>query len=164
MIEELIKQTTDQIFKITGGSHFVTPEQLSKIIGISAKQQSVLRSAENFPIEWEPIGRLVRYRVAVVVEYLITGSSKANQSKAQQKIVKSPARPASNRRPKDPRAISQHLLLRNFVSMLNQERQSIEVLHDNLVGYCDMKEFEDHLHETLPIKAEPVKKPKAFKA
>ena len=57
----------------TGGKLVMTPQQLEQEIGISTKQQSVLRTQQRFPIPHKQIGRSVLYSILHIADFLIAG-------------------------------------------------------------------------------------------
>jgi len=78
-------QAYDLMFKyilnLSDGKASVTPKQLEKIIGISDKQQSVLRQEKKFPIPWKHFGKLVHYSIHDVISYLLNGESEEHKAK-----------------------------------------------------------------------------------
>ena len=57
----------------SGGKLVMTPEQLEQEIGISTKQQSVLRTQKRFPIPHKKVGRSVLYSILHIADFLIVG-------------------------------------------------------------------------------------------
>ena len=161
--EVLIKQTTEYVLLISGGKHLITPKQLSQITPYSTNQQYELRKLKKFPIPHVTIdgGRLVHYRLAAVVSFLVYGPN-TEQQDTTEKPVKSPT-VFTSKKPRSSRDFSHLIMARHLATMVNNEKEKLEIFHNNLIQYCDMKELEEHLQQTLPINKTVTKKTKPFK-
>ncbi len=102
----------------------MTPEQLEKEIGVSAKQQSVLRNNKTFPIKSRKIGRNIYYSIIDIARFLNEGESDevsvSKKEPAQHKGSKS----------KNPHDLSHIFLLRSFATNLGTYITSLSGLED----------------------------------
>jgi len=107
-----------------GEKLLMTPEQLEKEIGISAKQQSVLRNNKTFPIKSRKIGRNIFYSVIDIAKFLSEGETDevvvSKKEPTQQKLTKS----------KNPHDLSHVFLLRSFATNLGAYISSLSGLED----------------------------------
>lgn len=62
---------------LTDNKEVMTPAQLEKVVGVSAKQQCVLRKRGDFPIPFKNMGRSIYYSIHDVAKHLLDGPQNA---------------------------------------------------------------------------------------
>ncbi|MCA8457464.1 hypothetical protein LGN04_26515 [Burkholderia multivorans] len=144
----------------TGGPQLMTPKQLEKEIGISAKQQSKLREEGKFPIPHTNIGRSVYYSVHHVADFLLSGEGQVpptSPAVAQQPANETQAvKTKPVKRHREPQDFSQALLNIRFVSVLEEQRENLDHLINHFTKLVKSKTLHDELQGSLAAK-EPVK-------
>jgi len=137
----------------------MTPKQLEKVIGTTAKQQSKLREEGSFPIPHINMGRNILYSVYAVADVLLTGKTedKAKQEKETEQIVVSQAvslLPSKKKitRQNAPQDLSQLILVKSFVSSLTSQRDNIDFLIDHFTKLAKFKGMHDNFQTQLPLK------------
>lgn len=116
----------------------MSPEQLSKEIGIPTKQQSKLRKEGRFPIPFKNIGRPVYYSIYDVADFLLNGETTS-------KNVPEPpvATPLPKKKPAKSTAPVQDLshlfMLRAFAQSLEERATAMLSLAENLKSYANKK-------------------------
>lgn len=131
----------------TGGKLMMTPEQLEAEIGISTKQQSVLRTQERFPIPHKKIGRCVLYSIIHIADFLVDGEVYTAPSK---KYEPKPAPKIS--RSKSNQDLSHLFILNAFTSNLEMQANSILQLSQSLKSFANSKD----LYNNLKSKLDPI--------
>lgn len=145
----------------TGGPQLMTPKQLEKEIGISAKQQSKLREEGKFPIPHTNIGRSVYYSVHHVADFLLTAQGQVLPSSTpvvQQEVKTVPAKTKSTNRHREPQDFSQALLNIRFISVLEAQRDNLDHLIDHFYKLVKSKTLHDELQDSLASKESNPKK------
>ncbi|WP_186193528.1 hypothetical protein [Burkholderia gladioli] len=137
----------------TNGKELITPEQLSHVLPISAKQQSHLRKNNAFPIKHVNLGSKVFYSVHLVANFLAYGEEQETQSTP---IVKQEVktRPARTRKTKDSSTVDMsHLFnLRAFASNVQSEIQRLQTLHDFLLNIDHVTTMKQDMQNKLSKK------------
>ena len=129
----------------SGGKLVMTPEQLEQEIGISTKQQSVLRTQKRFPIPHKKVGRSVLYSILHIADFLIVGEVYTEPNK---KYEPKPAPKIS--RSKSNQDLSHLFLLRAFTTNLEMQANSILQLSQNLKSFANSKEMYADLQNKIP--------------
>ena len=139
----------------------MTPKQLEKVIGTTAKQQSKLREEGNFPIPHINMGRNVLYSIYAVADVLLTGKTeeKPKQDKKSEEIIVSQEVTSSApkklaKRQSAPQDLSQLILVKSFVSSLTSQRDNIDFLIDHFTKLAQFKGMHDDFQSQLPQKPE----------
>jgi len=123
----------------------LTPKQLSQEIPVSAKQQSLLRQANKFPIKHKNIGKNVYYSIYSVASFLlddevkeepIITTSKQSTPKKQSKLADS-----------NIADLSCIFNMKGFVAKLEQQQSNI----NNLIIYFKSKIAYEELQRDLPL-------------
>jgi len=136
--ESAYKLMFDYLIGKSGGVLTLSPEQLEKIIGISAKQQSVLRQEGNFPISYKKIGRLIVYSIDSLIKYLLDGETEFEEKK--QKINKVSHK--SNRED-----LNHIFKLRNFATDVKEEVKELTLMADLMLKIADTTETYNKLKD-----------------
>lgn len=128
----------------TGGKLVMTPEQLEQEIGITTKQQSVLRTQQRFPIPHKKVGRSVLYSIIHIADFLIDGEvytkpNKKYEPKPSPKIARS----------KSNQDLSHLFLLRTFTSNIQSQASQLLQLSQGLTKYANSIELYDNLKQKL---------------
>ena len=131
----------------TGGKLVMTPEQLEQEIGISTKQQSVLRTQQRFPIPHKKMGRSILYSIIHIADFLIDGEVYTAPSK---KYEPKPAPKIS--RSKSNQDLSHLFILNAFTTNLELQANSILQLSQNLKSFANSKKVYDELQNKIPKK------------
>ena len=131
----------------TGGKLVMTPEQLEQEIGISTKQQSVLRTQARFPIPHKKMGRSVLYSIIHIADFLIDGEVYTAPNK---KYEPKPAPKIS--RSKSNQDLSHLFILNAFTSNLELQANSILQLSQSLKSFANSKKMYDELQNKIPKK------------
>lgn len=127
-----------------GGKLVMTPQQLEQEIGISTKQQSVLRTQERFPIPHKQVGRSVLYSIIHIADFLIDGEVYTAPSK---KYEPKPAPKIS--RSKSNQDLSHLFILRAFTANLELQASSIFQLSQSLKNFANSKDLYNNLKNKL---------------
>ena len=132
----------------SGGKLVMTPEQLEQEIGISTKQQSVLRTQTRFPIPHKKIGRSVYYSILHIADFLIDGEVyTAPRKKYEPKPPPKPLRTKSNQ------DLSHLFLLGFFTANLEKQANQMLQLSQYLKSYANSKELHDDFQSKLEDKS-----------
>lgn len=122
-----------------GGKLMMTPEQLESEIGISTKQQSVLRTQDRFPIPHKKIGRSVFYSIIHIADFLMDGE--VYVSLKQKYEPKPPPKQSRNKSNTD---LSHLFLLNAFVSNLESHIKQQQSIFNFMSGKAkSMEMYED---------------------
>lgn len=149
MKEYLTQSMFNYLLQQSNGQLLLSPEQLEKVIGISAKQQSVLRTENKFPIKFSKVGKLVFYSISDVIEYLLNGvNQQIEEEKPRDKIKEV----VGNRKSKVVKDVSNIFMMKSFATVLYEEGQQLMNLSDNLNKYANS--FELHQKLTLKLSSE----------
>lgn len=148
MREQIAQSMFDYLLKVSNGQLLLTPEQLEKVTGISAKQQSVLRTDKKFPISSQKIGKLVFYSINDVIEYLLSGKTQV-QKEQKKDEVKEVIITKNNKKIKD---VSNIFMMKAFSTVLEQESQELLQLSYNLKKYADSFSLHEKFKEKYPQK------------
>lgn len=155
----------------SGGREVLTPKQLEPILGISAKQQSLLRKENKLKIPYLVVGGKILYSIHAVADMLtrpadiepvpakITKTEKttANKTKAADKWRSSLKAPSSQ-----PVNMSQALLRAFILKNIHAEISSLNVLTQELQTLQNAEDLRYTLNEK-PAAQETGKKPKQLK-
>lgn len=136
----------DYLIKLSKGKLLLNSEQLSLVIGISAKQQSELRQNNEFPIKYKKIGKLVFYAINDVIEYMFNGE---NQTKHKKEETNPIVIKKNNKKIVD---VSNIFMMKSFANVLEQESQRLKQLSENLNVVSSKIEFHNHLTSKLQQK------------
>ena len=128
----------------TGGKLVMTPQQLEQEIGISTKQQSVLRTQERFPIPHKKMGRSVLYSIINIADFLIDGEVYTAPNK---KYEPKPAPKIS--RSKSSQDLSHLFILRTFTTNLETQANQLLELSKTLTAFAKSKNLYDSLRNKL---------------
>jgi len=140
------------------GKEVMTPAQLSEVIQVSAKQQSVLRRDKAFPIPHRDIGRKVFYSIYHVAEFLLSGSVNEISKTPEPAIKEIPTARARRRKPVAD--MSHHFTLRMFVSHIKHEAEQLTYLAEIFETYEKRFSLKEELESKLaPKKEEKRNKP-----
>lgn len=131
----------------SGGKLVMTPEQLEQEIGISAKQQSVLRTQKRFPIPHKKVGRSVLYSILHIADFLIEGEVYTAPNKKYE-----PKRDPKVSRSKSSVDLSHLFLLRAFTANLEMQANSILQLSQSLNSFANSKDLYNNLQNKLQPK------------
>ena len=146
----------------TGGPQLMTPKQLAKEIGKSAKEQSKLREKGKFPIPHRNIGRNVYYSIYAVADFLLSGEGQVpptSPAVAQQEANETQAvKTKTVKRHREPQDFSQALLNIRFVSVLEEQRENLDHLINYFTNLVKSKTLHDKLQGSLASKDSPQKK------
>lgn len=156
------QRLVEYLMSKTGGPQLMTPKQLEKEIGISAKQQSKLREEGRFPIPHRNVGRSVYYSVHAVADFLLSGEGQVLptappvvQVPTQDVVVKNKVQVKRHREPQD---FSQALLNIRFIGVLEAQRDSLDHLIDHFTSLVKSKNLHDELQATLSTSSAVKKK------
>lgn len=133
----------------TGGVLVMTPQQLEREIGISTKQQSLLRTQKRFPIPHKQMGRSVLYSIIHIADFLIDGEVYTAPNK---KYEPKPAPKMS--RSKSSQDLSHLFILRAFTANLELQANQILQLSQTLTSFANSKDLYDNLQHKLKPKTE----------
>ena len=122
----------------------MTPEQLEKEIGISTKQQSVLRTQERFPIPHKKVGRSVLYSIIHIADFLIDGEVYIAPNK---KYEPKPAPKIS--RSKSNQDLSHLFLLKAFSCKVQIYADEVSKFSESFIAYANSKQMYDELELKL---------------
>jgi len=128
----------------TGGLLVMTPQQLEQEIGISTKQQSVLRNQKRFPIPHKQMGRSVLYSIIHIADFLIDGEVYTAPNK---KYEPKPAPKIS--RSKSSQDLSHLFILRTFTTNLETQANQLLELSKTLAAFAKSKDLYDSLRNKL---------------
>lgn len=142
------EQIIDYLKTKSGGKLVMTPEQLEQEIGISTKQQSVLRTQKRFPIPHKKVGRSVLYSILHIADFLIDGEvytapNKKYEPKPAPKVLRS----------KSNVDLSHLFLLRAFTANLQMQANSILQLSQSLNSFANSKELYVELQDKIKLKS-----------
>ena len=133
----------------SGGKLVMTPEQLEQEIGISTKQQSVLRTQTRFPIPHKKIGRSVYYSILHIADFLMDGEVYTAPNKKYE--PKPP--PPKTIRSKSNQDLSHLFLLGFFTANLEKQANQMLQLSQYLKSYANSKELHDDFQSKLEDKS-----------
>lgn len=137
----------------------MTPAQLAEEIPISAKQQSVLRKNNTFPIPYKKIGSKVYYSIYHVAEFLISGETSSHDEELPSP---EPVKPKAKKQvlQKGNTVDLSHLFnLRAFVAHIQHEAQALTTLADTMQRYEKSYTLKQKLEQEIYIDdSEEVKK------
>lgn len=131
----------------SGGKLVMTPEQLEQEIGISTKQQSVLRTQKRFPIPHKKVGRSVLYSVLHIADFLIEGEVYIAPNKKYE-----PKRDPKVSRNKSSVDLSHLFLLRAFTINLETHVNQLLQLSQALTSFSNSKDLYNKLQNKLQPK------------
>lgn len=131
----------------SGGKLVMTPEQLEQEIGISTKQQSVLRAQKRFPIPHKKVGRSVLYSVLHIADFLIEGEVYIAPNEKYE-----PKRDPKVSRNKSSVDLSHLFLLRAFTINLETHVNQLLQLSQALKGFSNSKDLYNNLQNKLQPK------------
>lgn len=134
----------------SGGKLVMTPEQLEQEIGITTKQQSVLRTQTRFPIPHKKVGRSVYYSIIHIADFLIDGEVYTQPNKKYE-----PKTQANTLRSKSNQDLSHLFLLGFFAANLEKKANQLLQLSQYLKGYANTKEQYENLQEKLRVDQKP---------
>ena len=151
----------EHLKSLTGGSLLITPKQLEKVIGTTAKQQSKLREEGRFPIPHINMGRNVLYSIYAVADVLLTGETKEKPT-AEKKSdpiivsqeVSSPPPKKRATRHSAPQDLSPLILVRSFISSLEAQRENINFLIEHFTLLADTTDRHNDFQSKLASKPE----------
>ena len=152
----------DYLLKLSNGQLLLSPEQLEKVIGISAKQQSAHRTAGTFPIKFKKIGKLVFYAINDVVDYMLNGESQT-APKQPKAIIEPIVKTGMKKSSKPVQSVSHIFAMKAFASVLKEESQQLLQLSDNLIKYSDSFSLYEKLNLKLSRKNTTQKDKKIIK-
>ncbi len=139
---------------MAGGGLVLTTEQLSRCLSMNPKVISRMRQEGRFPIPHKPIGTKIVYSILAVAKYL---TSDEPEQKVEPPQPKTQAITPEKRRTASRKAVlpdlSRKMLMRGFLSALEQQKESIE----QLMLFFDRKIQHDDMQASL-IKNPEVKK------
>lgn len=124
-----------------GGKLMMTPEQLEAEIGISTKQQSVLRTQERFPIPHKKIGRSVFYSIIHIADFLMDGEVYVAPKQKYE-----PKPPPKQSRSKSNTDLSHLFLLKAFVSNMDAHIKQQQSIFNFMSGMAKAKEMYEDLN------------------
>lgn len=130
-----------------GGKLMMTPEQLEAEIGISTKQQSVLRTQERFPIPHKKIGRSVFYSIIHIADFLMDGEVYVSPKQKYE-----PKPPPKQSRSKSNTDLSHLFILNAFTTNLELQANTIFQLSQQLKSYANSIKMYDELQNKIPKK------------
>lgn len=139
---------------MAGGGLVLTTEQLSRCLSMNPKVISRMRQEGRFPIPHKTIGTKIVYSILAVAMYL---TSDEPEQKVEPPQPKTQAITPEKRRTASKKAVlpdlSRKMLMRGFLSALEQQKESIE----ELMLFFDRKIQHDEMQASL-IKNPEVKK------
>ncbi len=138
------EQIIDYLKIKSGGKLVMTPEQLEQEIGISTKQQSVLRTQKRFPIPHKKVGRSVLYSILHIADFLIDGEVYTAPNEKYE-----PKRDPKVSRNKSSVDLSHLFLLRAFTANLEMQANSILQLSQSLNSFANSKDLYNNLQNKL---------------
>lgn len=152
MREYLAQSMFDYLLKLSQGQLLLTPEQLEKVTGISAKQQSAHRTANTFPIKYKKIGKLVFYAINDVVEYLLSGQSQVE--KKEEKVIKEVPviKDGMKNSSKSVQSVSHIFAMKAFATVLEDESKELLQFSHSLNKYADSISLYEKLNEKYATK------------
>lgn len=144
------KKLFNYLLEISEGKIYLTPEQLSNVINISAKQQSVLRKQNKFPIPYKTIGRLIHYPIPSIINYLLDGEVKETQEEKQHEImIVEHKQKKIKKQLNNNKDLSHIFMTRSFVSNLQQEIEQLTELHALLSKIVDTEDRYNKLQDEV---------------
>lgn len=139
---------------MAGGGLVLTTEQLSRCLSMNPKVISRMRQEGRFPIPHKTIGTKIVYSILAVAKYL---TSDEPEQKVEPPQPKTQTITPEKRRTDSKKAVlpdlSRKMLMRGFLSALEQQKESIE----QLMLFFDRKIQHDDMQASL-IKNPEVKK------
>lgn len=139
---------------MAGGGLVLTTEQLSRCLSMNPKVISRMRQEGRFPIPHKTIGTKIVYSILAVAKYL---TSDEPEQKVEPPQPKTQTITPEKRRTASRKAVlpdlSRKMLMRGFLSALEQQKESIE----QLMLFFDRKIQHDDMQASL-IKNPEVKK------
>lgn len=136
---------------MSGGSLVLTTEQLSRCLSMNPKVISRMRQERRFPIPHKTIGAKIVYPIVAVAKYLAgeEPEPKVEAQAAKRQDIAPKTRRAVSKKAAMP-DLSRKMLLRGFVSALEQQKESM----DRLFLFLGTKISHDDMQETLPRRPE----------
>lgn len=143
----------EHLRNITLGKDVITPQELTRVVPVSEKQQCVMRKRGDFPIPFTMIGRRVHYSIHDVANHLLNGSKKApNQATAGQDVTLKPV--ATGSRSSSPVKNLSHLFtFSTFFERVTKEANFLNALQQSLDVH-QREERKDDLTNQLTHKEE----------
>lgn len=140
----------------TNGKELITPEQLSHVLPISAKQQSKLRKEHAFPIKHTNIGSKVFYSIYLVANFLAYGEEQEQTSSPQvEQEVKTKTRKTRAKVSDSGVTNLSHLFnLRAFASNVQAEIERLQTLHEFLLNIDHVTTMKQDIESKLGKKQE----------
>lgn len=139
---------------MAGGGLVLTTEQLSRCLSMNPKVISRMRQEGRFPIPHKTIGTKIVYSILAVAKYL---TSDEPEQKVEPPQPKTQTITPEKRRTASKKAVlpdlSRKMLMRGFLSALEQQKESIE----ELMLFFDRKIRHDDMQASM-IKNPEVKK------
>lgn len=139
---------------MAGGGLVLTTEQLSRCLSMNPKVISRMRQEGRFPIPHKTIGTKIVYSILAVAMYL---TSDEPEQKVEPPQPKTQTISPEKRRTASKKAVlpdlSRKMLMRGFLSALEQQKESIE----ELMLFFDRKIQHDDMQASL-IKKPEIKK------
>ena len=139
---------------MAGGGLVLTTEQLSRCLSMNPKVISRMRQEGRFPIPHKTIGTKIVYSILAVAKYL---TSDEPEQKVEPPQPKTQTITPEKRRTASKKAVlpdlSRKMLMRGFLSALEQQKESIE----ELMLFFDRKIQHDDMQASM-IKNPEVKK------
>lgn len=139
---------------MAGGGLVLTTEQLSRCLSMNPKVISRMRQEGRFPIPHKTIGTKIVYSILAVAKYL---TSDEPEQKVEPPQPKTQTITPEKRRIASKKAVlpdlSRKMLMRGFLSALEQQKESIE----KLMLFFDRKIQHDDMQASM-IKNPEVKK------
>lgn len=155
----------EHLKSLTGGSLLISPKQLEKVVGTTAKQQSKLREEGKFPIPHINMGRNVLYSIYAVADFLLTGEVKEKQTTEKKSEPIAVSQEINSSAPKKkivrhsaPQDLSQLILIRSFISSLNAQRENINFLIEHFSLLADATSRHSDFQSKLASKPEAKKR------
>ena len=136
---------------MAGGGLVLTTEQLSRCLSMNPKVISRMRQEGRFPIPHKTIGTKIVYSILAVAMYL---TSDEPEQKVEPPQPKTQTISPEKRRTASKKAVlpdlSRKVLMRGFLSALEQQKESIE----ELMLFFDRKIQHDDMQASLSKKLE----------
>lgn len=136
---------------MAGGGLVLTTEQLSRCLSMNPKVISRMRQEGRFPIPHKTIGTKIVYSILAVAMYL---TSDEPEQKVEPPQPKTQTISPEKRRTASKKAVlpdlSRKVLMRGFLSALEQQKESIE----ELMLFFDRKIQHDDMQASLSKKPE----------